>query len=122
MLRLFAIIFGIAFLGAGILGFSPEYAPNNFLLGSFHVNAVHNLVHIITGVFALWVGFSSFYATRLFFQIFGVVYLLVAILGFYYGENHIFGLIANNIADAWLHLTIAITSLFFGFCSEPAKK
>lgn len=115
MLKTFAIVFGIALVLVGILGFVPSVTPNGHLLGLFHVNALHNLIHLLSGFAALWCGFSSRYHSRLYFQIFGVIYALVAVLGFFYGYEPIFGIIANNIADAWLHVAIAAGALFLGF-------
>jgi hypothetical protein len=72
-------------------------------------------VHLLTGITALAVGAASNHASQLFFRIFGIVYGLVAILGFLGGDRPVLGVIANNMADAWLHLGIAAVSLFIGF-------
>jgi hypothetical protein len=117
MLKILAIIFGIIMLIVGILGFYPEFTPNGMLMGIFHVNEIHNIIHITTGVFAILCGLSGQYASKVFFRIFGIVYGLVAILGFFYLDQPIFGLVANNLADAFLHAGIAIFSLWLGFCS-----
>ena len=70
-------IAGFIFLILGLAGFA---APN--LLG-FHLTPIHNIVHILTGAIALYMGFSASYeAARTFCLIFGVVYLLLGILGF----------------------------------------
>jgi hypothetical protein len=118
MLKLAAIIFGGAFLIAGLLGFIPAASPNRMLLGVLHVNAVHNIVHLITGVVAFLVAYKGIRASQLFFQIFGIIYGLVAILGFMAGDRHIMGLIANNLADAWFHLIVAAVSLYLGFARK----
>lgn len=115
MLRTCAVIFGLVMLGVGALGFVPEANPNGLLLGFFHVNFEHNLVHIATGIVSILCGLISGHASRLFFQIFGGIYLIVAILGFYYGERPIFGILANNLPDAFLHTAIAVISLYLGF-------
>lgn len=115
MLKTIAIIFGIIMLIVGVLGFLPQATSNGLLLGVFHVNAAHNWIHIATGIASILCGMNSEYAARLFFQIFGVVYGLVAIIGFFYGDRHIFGLIANNMADVILHALIAAFSLYLGF-------
>jgi Domain of unknown function (DUF4383) len=114
-----ALVFGAVFMLIGILGFVPGTAPNGMLLGLFHVNAAHNVVHLLTGAIALGVGMTSVPASRLFFQVFGIVYGLVAVLGFVYGERPILGLIANNMADTWLHVLIPAVSLFLGFATSP---
>jgi hypothetical protein len=115
ILKRMAILFGVVFLLVGILGFIPAVAPNQMLLGIFHVNAAHNVVHLLSGAVALACGLGSARASRLYFQIFGIVYGLVAALGFYQGDGHLLGLISNNMADVWLHVGIAVVSLILGF-------
>jgi len=53
--------------------------------------------------------------SRTFFRIFGIVYALVAVLGFYSGDQPILGIIANNMANVWLHVVLAVAMLFLGF-------
>ena len=48
-------------------------------------------------------------------KIFGVVYGLVAVLGFVVGNGLLLGLNSNNTADTWLRVVIAIVSLIIGF-------
>jgi hypothetical protein len=115
MLAPAAMVFGIVFLVVGVLGFIPAVAPNEMLLGIFHVNAAHNAVHLLSGAVALACGFAGAGAARLYFRIFGIVYGLVAVLGFIQGDTHLLGLISNNTADAWLHAGIAVVSLALGF-------
>jgi hypothetical protein len=118
MVKKAAIAFGIVFVAVGLLGFVSAVTPGGKLLGLFEVNTAHNLVHLATGVIALLVGFASPAASKLFFQIFGIVYAIVAALGFYYGNQPLLGMIANNVADAWLHVAIAVGSLALGFGSK----
>jgi hypothetical protein len=115
MIKGAAILFGLVFLVVGILGFVPAAAPNEMLLGVFHVNTAHNIVHVASGAVFLMCGLAGTGPSRTFFQIFGVVYALVAVLGFYYGDQPILGLISNNMADVWLHVVLAVAMLFLGF-------
>ena len=115
MAKTFALLFGVVFLLIGILGFVPALAPNEMLLNIFHVNAAHNVVHLLTGVVALLAGMGGVGAARTFFRIFGVVYGLVAVLGFVVGDGLLLGLISNNMAVTWLHVAIALVSLIIGF-------
>lgn len=110
-----AIIFGIVFLLIGILGFVPAIAPDEMLLGIFHVNTAHNIVHLLSGVVAMACGLASVGASRLYFRMFGIVYGLVAVLGFFQGEGHLLGLISNNMPDVWLHVAISLGALVLGF-------
>ena len=116
-----AIAFGVVFLLIGILGFVPAAAPDHMLLGIFHVNAAHNVVHLLSGLAALACGLTSSAASRIYFRIFGVVYGLVAVLGFVQGEGELLGVISNNMADTWLHVVIALTSLALGFAVREAE-
>lgn len=115
MLNKIAIIFGIIMLIIGVLGFIPDAAPQGYLLGLFHINLPHNLIHILTGAISLYCGLSGGKASRIFFQVFGIVYGIVAILGFFYESRPILGFIANNMADNILHVVIALAALYLGF-------
>lgn len=121
MLKTLAIIFGIFFILFGILGFIPSVAPMNMLFGVFSANALLNIVYLISGIIALWTGFTSTHASKLYFQIFGIIYALITILGFIAGECYILGIFANNMANNWLHLVIAVIALWVGFMKTPRR-
>ena len=69
----------------------------------------------MSGVAALAAGFSGYKSSKMYFQVFGVIYALVAVLGVFYGDNDILGLVAHNMADLVLHVVIAATALTLGF-------
>jgi hypothetical protein len=74
-------ILGVVFLLVGVAGFA---APN--LMGT-HLSTAHNLVHIISGLIALYFGFAgSLSGARGFALAFGAVYLLLGIVGFIMGS------------------------------------
>ena len=121
MLKTLSIVFGIVFLAVGVLGFVPGItSADGHLLGIFHVNAVHNVVHLLSGAVALYAGMTSADAARWYFRLFGLVYAAVAALGFVYGDQAILGLVANNMADTFLHVAIAAAALIIGFGAGPA--
>jgi len=115
MLRTLAVIVGLALIGFGIIGFIPSMTTDEMIFGIFKTNTAHNVVHIATGVIAIWTGLTSSYASKLFFAIFGIIWALVAIVGFMHGDQNILGLIANNRASSWLYLVMGVVSLFLGF-------
>lgn len=118
MIKTLATVFGVVFLLIGVLGFIPGITNDSqMLLGIFHVNAVHNIIHLLSGALALYAGMSSGSAAKMYFRIFGIVYLLVAILGFVYGDKDILGFISSNMADTWLHVVIAVVALYAGFAA-----
>ena len=122
MLRALAVVFGILFLVIGVLGFVPSMTPNGLLFEYFQVNSAHNIVHLLTGVVALFAGLSGAVASLWFFRLFGLVYAAVALHGFIRPGDMILGVIANNTADTWLHAGIALVSLLIGFgCCSRCK-
>jgi hypothetical protein len=121
MLTLIAKIWGWTFIAIGILGFVPALTPDGHLLGVFHVNAAHNLVHLLTGAVALWMAYIGVHAAKLYFLWFGVVYGVVALLGFMAGDRPVLGFLANNAADAWLHTAIAAVSIVLGLMPERRR-
>jgi hypothetical protein len=121
MVKTAAILFGVVFLLLGILGFVPAVTKDQMLLGMFHVNAAHNCVHLLSGVVALFAGMTSLGAARWYFRIFGLVYGLVAVMGFFVGDGMLLGLISNNAAVTWLHVGIAAVSLILGFMPASAE-
>lgn len=119
MVKSAALLFGIVFLVVGILGFVPAATHDvngmPMLLGIFHVNFAHNLVHLASGAVFLLCGLAGAGPSRMFFRIFGLVYALVAVLGFMKGDGMLLGLISNNMATTWLHVVLAAAMLFLGF-------
>jgi hypothetical protein len=115
MAKTLGMLFGIVFLAIGILGFVPGITTNDMLLGIFMVNKAHSIVHIASGAIFLIASMSGAGAARLWFQIFGLIYAVVAIMGFVVGNGMIFNLISNNTADTWLHVVLAVVMLLIGF-------
>lgn len=109
-----AKVFGAVFVLIGVLGYVPGITSNGMLLGIFEVDMVHNIIHILTGLLALAAAFSSEKYAKLFFQVFGVVYALVAVLGFIQGDM-VLGLFHVNAADNYLHVVVAVVALYAGF-------
>lgn len=75
-------ILGVVFLLVGVCGFA---APN--LLGA-HLSPVHNVIHIVSGAIALYLGFAgTLSAAKIFCLVFGVVYLGLGVLGLAFGTG-----------------------------------
>lgn len=123
MTRTFALVVGVAFLVAGILGFVPafRFGSEDYLLGIFAVDAVHNVIHLLVGVLGIAAYYWERYA-RLYCQVLGVAYLLVGILGFVpallFGDNMLLGLFHVNLADNLLHLVVGALAAYLGFAPQ----
>ena len=114
-LKTWSWIFAIVFLAIGILGFVPGITnADGNLLGIFHVDTVHNIVHILTGAIALLVAVGSAKSQTAVFKTFGVIYAIVAIVGLVQGDT-VLGIFAVNMADHVLHVAIALIALYLGF-------
>ncbi len=114
LVKPFTWILGVVLLLVGILGFvlpSP-------LLGLFEVDTMHNVVHILSGVVGLWAASTGYQYSRLFLMVFGLVYALVAVLGFMGGS--ILGLFTVNTPDNYLHAAIAAACLVVAFGSHKS--
>ena len=120
-----AQVFGIVFLLIAILGFfttgttmesDPARAPH--LLGLFPVNLVHNLVHLAFGIWGLAAS-RSFGAATSYARIAGVIYLLLAILGFVVPNG--FGLVPLGGHDIWLHVVLGIALAGIGFTARDTR-
>lgn len=114
-----ARVFGVVFVAIGVLGFVPGVTSNGSLLGIFQVDTMHNIVHLVTGVLAFVAASGAGNNSRLFFQVFGVVYAIVTVIGFMQGTS-VLGIMAVNGADNILHLVLAAAALYLGFAKKES--
>jgi hypothetical protein len=119
-----AQIFGWVFVLVAIWGFfvtggSMETGPDApAILGLFPVNVLHNLAHLILGVWGILAA-RSFDGARTYARIAGVLYLLLAILGLV--DPTAFGLIPLGGADIALHAVLGIILAGVGFTAKPGS-
>jgi hypothetical protein len=118
----FGLIFGAVYVLVGILGF---FVADSFTGGQasdklilFPVNHMHNIVHLAIGA-ALLFGSTRPDLARTINLVVGVVYALVAVLGF-------MGVVTpelindRGVADDFLHLGTAILAIYFGTAGAAA--
>lgn len=110
------VVMGAVFLVVAIWGFIDG---DHVLI--FSVNWIHNLVHLVSGLAALAFGFAGAAAARAFCVVFGVVYGLVALLGFA-GVPSVINLLHINPPDNWLHLGITLAFLLAAAASMRHAK
>lgn len=108
---------GIVLLLVGVLGFIPALAPHKNLFGIFHVDLLHNVVHILTGAAAVYLAMTQGErGSILFGKIFAVVYGLVTVLGLLTGHAlGIPGVIDVNMADNVLHIALTAVFAYIGY-------
>ncbi|HWM10372.1 MAG TPA: DUF4383 domain-containing protein [Solirubrobacteraceae bacterium] len=118
----YCLLAGLSLLLAGVLGFISDASFNtgdgvqgDSFIG-FEVNAIHNLVHIASGL-VLLAASPKRASARAVALGFGVVYALVAIIGIIDGED-VLGLIPINAADNVLHVALAALGIISGLMSR----
>ena len=118
-----AMVFGVVFVLVGLLGFyytgmnmqgMPD--PSHYLLGIFPVNALHNVVHLLFGVWGI-VASRSFGGSVAYAKIAGIIYLVLAICGVF--MTSLLGLIPIGGADVYLHAVLGIALAAIGFTAKP---
>jgi hypothetical protein len=123
MLKRIAMVFGIVFLLVGVLGLitpggmsmEADPAPGH-ILEMFGVNLLHNIVHLAFGVWGL-VAMRSWAASKTYFQVAGVIYIVLAVLGFIVPTT--FGLIPIGGNDIYLHAVLGLVMAGIGFTAKP---
>ena len=116
------LLFGIAFLVTGILGFIPgittnydemTFAGNDSgaeLLGIFQVSILHNIVHLLFGVAAVALA-RTFEGARTYLLGAGVIYVVLFVYGLLVGVGDDANIVPVNNADDLLHLALGIALL-----------
>lgn len=127
----FALIIGIAYLGAGVLGLipaalmppPPDAPPTTFtvlygyLLGIFPVNVLHTAVHFAIGLWGL-MAWRRLQDAKVFLRTLAILYGALAVMGLVPGLNNVFGFIPLHSHDVWLHAGTAALAAYFGWRSE----
>lgn len=124
--QIWALTLGAVLVVVGLVGFlvEPSFAVgDNAQRGTlilFDVNGWHNVVHLLSGVVGLAMAGTAARA-RLYSIGYGLVYVLVTILGFVVGDGGLLlSLIPINTADNVLHLAVALTGIGVGLASPVA--
>ncbi len=126
--RTFALLFGIAFLAIGVGGFVPGITtpphPGHPDLavdmsygqafGLFPINVLHNIVHILFGLWGL-MAYKSLSASKGYAKGVAIIYAVLMVAGFIPGLNTMFGLVPLFGNDIWLHALLAAVAAYFGW-------
>jgi hypothetical protein len=118
----YCLLAGLSLLLAGVFGFVSDSSfdtgdgvQGDLFLG-FEVNAIHNLIHVASGL-VLLAASPKRNSARAVALAFGLVYGLVAIIGLIDGED-VLGLIPINSADNLLHIALAALGIITGLISR----
>ena len=132
MAKTIATLVGAVFILIGLCGFA---APA--LLGT-HLSVVHNVIHLVSGAISLYLGMKGTLAqARLFCLVFGAVYLLLGIVGFFAGapgspsSGHpgpaddrmlkvLPGMLELGTVDHVIHIVVGLLYLIGGLMTKAA--
>jgi hypothetical protein len=120
-----AQVFGWIFVLVGIWGFfvtggSMEAGPDApAILGLFPVNVLHNLAHLALGVWGILAA-RSFGGARSYARIAGILYLLLAVLG--YVDPTAFGTMPLGRGDIGLHVAFGLVLAAVGFTAKASAR
>lgn len=117
-----AMILGAVLVLVGLLGFVPALTPDGLLLGIFGVNALHNVVHLLTGAVLLGaVYMQGGQYVRVTNITLGSIYILVALVNFIAPSFSATLLGTQPIVlnpDAFLHLFLGVVLLGVAFMAK----
>jgi hypothetical protein len=116
------MVFGVVFLLLGILGLVSSGGTSMgadpvpaMILGLFPVNLLHNIVHLLFGVWGLLAA-RSFAGAKQFAQVGGVIYVVLTVCGFFIPT--VFGLMPIGGNDIWLHAVLGVVLVGAGFAAK----
>lgn len=113
-----ALLIGVVFIAVGLLGFIDNPIVGTKEGAIFHADTTHNYVHIISGALFVLIALMAPRSAAGFMILFGIVYLLIGILGFVQvgseGFGQVLGFLHVNGADNFLHIGLGILILLAG--------
>ncbi len=143
--RRFALLLGLFLVLAGIAGFLPFLAHpeagatladnataparhgailgtgDAMLFGLFPVNAAHNVVHLLFGLWGVLAARSRGGAT-IYARGIAVSFFLLAVAGLLPSVQTGFGLLPLYAKDVWLHGLIALGGVYFGWTTHDGER
>jgi hypothetical protein len=119
-----AAVFGVVFILIAIAGFiapggmamqPTDPVTSAQALGMFPVNLVHNIVHLLFGLWGLAAS-RSFGGSRSYFTTVGIIYAVLVVCGWFFPDG--FGLVPLGGNDIWLHAILAVVMMGIGFSAK----
>ena len=126
--RNFALIFGIVFILVGVAGFVPDLVQpadggammiggHGMLLGMFPVNTLHNVVHLLFGLWGIAASRSAGGAVN-YARGVAIIYAVLAVCGLIPATQDGFGYVPLYGKDVWLHAALALVAAYFGWVNR----
>jgi hypothetical protein len=123
-LQKLAGVFGVIFILVAVLGFIVPGGlvmamdpTTGMILGVFPVNLLHNIVHLLFGIWGL-VASRNWAGSKQFFTVGGIIYVVLTVVGFLSPTG--FGLVPIGGANIGLHAVLAVAMLAIGYTAKAA--
>lgn len=134
MAKNFAVIMGILFCLVGLAGFIDR------TMMGMHLSNTQNLLHIISGIIAIYFGISNDESARKFCLVFGIVYAVFGIAGLFFGpgtftlthlpagltDDHVMKLLPRHLElgtkDDVVHIIFGAVSFIAGLMPRPVAR
>lgn len=132
ILQTAARVFGWVNVAIGILAFLTPLTPGvgtglftagpGLLLGTFAMNWVHAIAHIVLGAIGI-ASANRMSSARNYFIGMVIVFGLLTIIGLAMAKPGIYYMLgmANNYADNWLHAVLAVAALVLAFADRERR-
>ncbi|MBP6889640.1 MAG: DUF4383 domain-containing protein [Candidatus Moranbacteria bacterium] len=116
MQKILLLALASGFVGVGLFGFTCGSLP-----GTFDIDPLHNITHILSGLLAFAAVMLGERMIRFYARSFGVIYLIVSVIGFFEPTRFVCGLFVLNTSDYWLYIGVSLLLLWIGFFRYPKK-
>lgn len=115
MSKTLSIILGIVFVLVAILGFVDTGLVGSE--GTFTTNPLHDIIHLVVGLIFLGVGIWNPAKAGATMKAIGVIYIILAILGWVGALSFLM----VNSADNWLHLVLGVVIAVLGWTAKDGS-
>ena len=119
------LLFGLAFVAVGVLGFFPNPVISDSEDAIFHADTIHSIIHLSSGAIFLLVTVARTGVTSSFMRGFGIIYLGLGIWGLIKfgmkGAGSLLGFLHVNGADNFLHLGLGLAIFMASFLRPNPK-
>jgi hypothetical protein len=126
--RHFVLTIGILYLLIGLLGFFPALVSvppagstgaagdsvHGYLLGLFPVNGLHNVLHLMIGIWGIG-AYRSIPKSPTFARRLAIIFGVLTVMGSIPALSTTFGLIPLFGHAIWLHAATAVIAAYFGY-------
>ncbi len=133
ILQKVAFAYSALFIIVVLMGYVPAFVDaEGYLFGVFHIDPIDDIVHLVSGLWALLAGLKGRNSAIFYFRLFGTIYFLDGVLGVLFGKGFLdFAIflsvpgisdMATRIAANIPHIVVGGLAMIIGFKSRKKQK